>query len=123
MGVLHASHRQVILPVGLAGIAGVLVAAYLRRRCERHAEAEAELGDQAEHEQCEQCENDLDWPLLDVLGLILKDLGLEAACRCRLICKGAQEAVGLKAMQLAAEDSDWIAAQLQETGLLLRNLN
>mmetsp|Transcript_192 Transcript_192/g.554 ORF Transcript_192/g.554 Transcript_192/m.554 type:complete len:295 (-) Transcript_192:140-1024(-) len=116
MGVLQ--HRHAIIPVSLAGI-GVLVV-FARRRYLRHAATEADceeclldtLGPSLEASEASEA-----WCLVDVLGLIVKDLGLEAACRCRLLCKGAQFSAGLgpKGMQLAAEDAAWMEAQREQS--------
>ena len=112
-------------PASLAGI-GVL-AVFVRRRYQRcvteaaeAAEAECEelllstlgLGPQLAAEA--RC-----WCLCDVLGLIVKDLGLEAACRCRLLCKAALFSAGLgpKGMQLAAEDAAWTETQREESNI------
>ncbi|CAE7210674.1 unnamed protein product [Symbiodinium microadriaticum] len=114
MGVLQ--HRHAIIPASLAGI-GVL-AVFVRRRyqrCAEAAEAECEelllstLGPLAAEA----------WCLCDVLGLIVKDLGLEAACRCRLLCKAALFSAGLgpKGMQLAAEDAAWTETQREESNI------
>ncbi|CAE6921401.1 unnamed protein product [Symbiodinium natans] len=115
-------HFPAILPS--LGITGVLAAVYAWRRYQRCKAVASELAVKAD---CQTEHNlaivepfrslDLRWCLLDVLALILKDLGLETACRCRLLCKGAREAIGPKGMRLAVEDADWLTAQLQASGV------